>query len=76
MNNANALVFIGKFLSWYQDSFSTSDVVSRIKLEELVQEAESIHVEKVKELEKQLQLKQVKSVIKSKAKRKRISRYL
>lgn len=47
-----AIQFIGRFLSWYQDSYSLPEVVNRLKLEELVKEAESIHVDKIKELEK------------------------
>lgn len=72
--NSKTTKFIGQFLSWYQDSFSTSDVVTRLKLEELVKEAESIHVEALREIEKQLQ--QTEKVYKSRVKKKRISRYL
>jgi len=46
-----AIQFIGKFLSWYQDSYGQSDVVSRIGLEKLVKEAEEIHVEKLRDIE-------------------------
>lgn len=34
--------FIRKFLSWYQQSYSISEVNSRIQLEELVKQAEQI----------------------------------
>ena len=62
-----AIKFIGHFLSWYQDSFGMPDVVNRLKLEELVKEAESIHTDKIKEmyveLEKKYRIaKQVKRV--------------
>lgn len=46
-----AIQFVGKFLSWYQESYGQSDVVSRVALERLVKEAEEIHVEKLKEIE-------------------------
>lgn len=45
-----AILFIGSFLTWYQDSYSLSDVTNRIKLEELVKVAEDIHTQRVKEI--------------------------
>lgn len=47
----NALKFIGKFLSWYQDSYGMPEVVTRLKLEELVKEAEQIHMDRIKEID-------------------------
>lgn len=46
--------FIAKFLSWYQDSFSLPDVVTNIKLEELVRAAEEIHTIRIREKELEL----------------------
>jgi len=65
----DSIRFIGKFLCWYQNSFSLPDVVNQIELEKLVTIAESIHTKRVKEIDKTLS--------KPKAKRfKRISRFL
>jgi len=43
--------FIKKFLDWYQDKFHLSEVNTRIKLEELAQEAEKIWNQYQKEQE-------------------------
>lgn len=43
--------FIRKFLSWYQQSYSISEVNSRIQLEELVKQAEQIWSEYKREEE-------------------------
>jgi hypothetical protein len=48
-----AVKFIGHFLSWYQDSFGMPEVVNRIKLEELVKEAEQIHVDRIREIDQE-----------------------
>ena len=78
--------FIGHFLKWYQDSYSLPDVVNRIKLEELVKEAEEIHTQRIKEMYNDYKetvvstiekpTKTVKKQVKRLVKRKRISRYL
>lgn len=48
-----AVKFIGHFLSWYQDSFGMPEVVNRLKLEELVKEAEQIHVDRIREIDQE-----------------------
>jgi len=48
-----ALRFIAKFLTWYQDSYSMPEVVNRLKLEEIVKEAEQIHVLRIQEIDKE-----------------------
>ena len=53
----NALKFIGKFLGWYQNSFGNSDVANHINLLEIVKEAESIHVQHIKELDEEYKSK-------------------
>jgi len=48
-----ALRFIAKFLAWYQDSYSMPEVVNRLKLEQIVKEAEQIHVLRIQEIDKE-----------------------
>lgn len=61
--HSRSIQFIGKFLRWYQDSYSLSDVVNRIKLEELVKEAEDIHTQRVKEIYRDLDTKYHEEVV-------------
>lgn len=70
-----AIQFIGRFLSWYQDSYSLPDVVNRVKLEELVKEAESIHTEKVKELYVELDKKYKEKTLTNKKRIKSRTKY-
>lgn len=50
----SAIKFIGKFLTWYQGSFNQYNDINTIhRLEELVKEAENIHVEKLKAIDKE-----------------------
>jgi len=51
LSHSNAIKFIGRFLSWYQDSYGMPEVVNRLKLEELVKEAEQIHMDRIKEID-------------------------
>jgi len=46
--------FIANFLSWYQDSFSQSDVVNEIGMQKLVKQAEEIHTQRLLEREAEL----------------------
>jgi len=70
-----SIKFIGHFLSWYQQSYGLPDVVNNIKLNDLVREAETIHTQRIKELELQLEDKAFKIKTK-KRKYKRISKFL
>lgn len=80
-----AIKFIGKFLTWYQDSYSLPDVVNKVKLEELVKEAEEVHVQRIKEIYDQEIISNLKSIPPQSHKkrpkagsvrRRKISRYL
>lgn len=83
MNNSkdNAMRFIAKFLSWYQNSFGNSNVANHLSLLELVKEAENIHVQRIREIDKDYKSKVISNyndkptkILKRKVKR--ISRYL
>lgn len=48
--------FVADFLQWYQRRFAVSTVQSDLELVDLVQKAEQIHVERIKQLEKSLHM--------------------